>query len=67
MIRLRPRQGVLLIVAALLAFDASCHPKSAPPAATKPKSPVQVYKPPTEPPTPTLRPGEPTRRPVPAC
>src|SRR5262249_43038473 len=67
MIRWRAGFVLFLVVSAVLALDASCRRKPAPPAA-KPKSPaVQNYTPLPAPPTPTLRPGQPTRPPEPAC
>ena len=56
-----------IALATLLAIDSSCRRKASP-GGTKTKSPVIYrYTPLPEPPTPTLRPGQPTHPPEPAC
>jgi len=63
----RPTVLFPIALAAFLAIAWSCSRKVSP-AATKTKSPVIYrYTPLPEPPTPTLRPGQPTHPPEPAC
>jgi hypothetical protein len=63
----RPTVLFAIALATLLAAASSCGRKGSP-AGTKTKTPVIYrYTPLPEPPTPTLRPGQPTHPPEPAC
>ncbi|HEX7251498.1 MAG TPA: hypothetical protein VF376_01370 [Thermoanaerobaculia bacterium] len=61
-----PSLTCLIAWIAISALAASCKHKTSPPL-PQAKTPALHYTPLPDPPTPTLRPGQPTRPPEPAC